>query len=91
MDKKQVRLVMPEALYNKLRRFSAGNQTRFILDAIQERVRKLERETLERQLEEGYRVRSSERLAWAESTVVLASEILPQSRASKRRGKHETR
>lgn len=80
--KKQVRVVMPEALYQEIKRRSAGNQTRFILESVQERLRKIEQQELEADLAEGYRVRAEEHRAWAVTAGPLYREVVGQAAES---------
>ncbi|MBM3465537.1 MAG: hypothetical protein FJX76_25885 [Armatimonadetes bacterium] len=74
--KKQIRVVMPDPLYQQIKRYSGGNQTRFILDAVTERLRKLEEQRLEEELAECYQQRAQERLEWAERGVSAAQDWL---------------
>lgn len=75
-EKKQVRVVMPEPLYRELKRYSGGNQTRFILDAVRERLRRIQQQQLEKELAEGYRLRAEEHRKWAGEASALYDEVL---------------
>lgn len=75
--KTPIRLVIPADLNGRLQAVCGRNRTRFILDAVRERVERLEREQLERELIEGYRARAQERREFVDSVAHLYREVLP--------------
>jgi hypothetical protein len=74
--KKQIRVVMSEPMYQQIKRYSGGNQTRFILESVQERLRGFEQQELEAELAEGYRVRAQEHQEWVATVSPLYREVL---------------
>lgn len=74
--RKQMRLVMPESLMERLDRRSEGNRTRFVLKAVEERLDRLEAEELEADLAEGYRLRAAEHARWASDAAHVVAETV---------------